>query len=85
MKDDFEGGATWAFEVGDQSMSCPIIVEDLDPPRQLMIEVYNSFLFIGLLLAAFWWHMLLQYLCSNIYLFVFCLFLNVPIPVLNSG
>ncbi|KAF3321836.1 transcription factor LHW-like protein [Carex littledalei] len=39
LKDDFEGGATWAFEVGAQSMSCPIIVEDLDPPRQLMIEM----------------------------------------------
>ncbi|KAJ4766694.1 Transcription factor-related family protein [Rhynchospora pubera] len=39
LKDDSEGGATWAFEVGAQSMSCPIIVEDLDLPRQLLIEM----------------------------------------------
>lgn len=39
LKDNFEGGATWAFEVGSQSMICPIIVEDLNPPRQLLVEV----------------------------------------------
>lgn len=39
LKDNFEGGATWAFEVGSQSMVCPIIVEDLNPPRQLLVEV----------------------------------------------
>jgi hypothetical protein len=38
-KDYFEGGATWAFEVGSQSMTCPIIVEDLDRPRQMLVEV----------------------------------------------
>ncbi|KAH0672182.1 hypothetical protein KY284_023269 [Solanum tuberosum] len=30
-EDPFEGGATWAYEVGSQSMVCPIIVEDLPP------------------------------------------------------
>lgn len=35
------GGATWAFEVGGQSMVCPIIVEDLGPPGQMLIEVCN--------------------------------------------
>ncbi|KMZ56558.1 hypothetical protein ZOSMA_93G00220 [Zostera marina] len=39
LKDNFEGGATWAFEVGSQSMICPIIVEDLNPPRQLLVEM----------------------------------------------
>lgn len=39
LKDNFEGGATWAFEVGNQSMVCPIIVEDLNPPRQMLVEV----------------------------------------------
>lgn len=39
LKDNFEGGATWAFEVGSQSMVCPIIVEDLNPPRQMLVEV----------------------------------------------
>ncbi|KAI3965458.1 hypothetical protein MKW92_043083 [Papaver armeniacum] len=37
-KDSFEGGATWAFEVGSQSMVCPIIVEDLNLPRQMLVE-----------------------------------------------
>ncbi|XP_026418586.1 transcription factor LHW-like [Papaver somniferum] len=38
-KDSFEGGATWAFEVGSQSMVCPIIVEDLNLPRQMLVEM----------------------------------------------
>ncbi|KAK9727061.1 hypothetical protein RND81_05G255500 [Saponaria officinalis] len=39
LKDNFEGGATWAFELGSQSMVCPIVVEDLNPPRQLLVEM----------------------------------------------
>ncbi|XP_022960615.1 transcription factor LHW-like [Cucurbita moschata] len=39
LKDNFEGGATWAFEVGSQTMVCPIIVEDLNPPRQMLVEM----------------------------------------------
>lgn len=39
LKDNFEGGATWAYEVGSQSMICPIIVEDLNQPRQMLVEV----------------------------------------------
>ena len=39
LKDNFDGGATWAFEVGAQSMVCPIIVEDLNPPRQMLVKV----------------------------------------------
>lgn len=38
-EDYFEGGATWAFDVGSQSMTCPIIVEDLDRPRQMLVEM----------------------------------------------
>ncbi|WVZ54337.1 hypothetical protein U9M48_005148 [Paspalum notatum var. saurae] len=38
-KDYFEGGATWALDVGSQSMTCPIIVEDLDRPRQMLVEM----------------------------------------------
>uniref|UniRef100_A0ACD5X3F6 Uncharacterized protein n=1 Tax=Avena sativa TaxID=4498 RepID=A0ACD5X3F6_AVESA len=38
-KDYFEGGATWAFDVGSQSMTCPIVVEDLDRPRQMLVEM----------------------------------------------
>jgi hypothetical protein len=39
LKDCFEGGATWAFDVGSQSMTCPIIVEDLERPRQMLVEL----------------------------------------------
>ncbi|KAK8641328.1 hypothetical protein V6N13_010740 [Hibiscus sabdariffa] len=39
IKENFEGGATWAFEVGSLPMICPIIVEDLNPPRQMFVEV----------------------------------------------
>ena len=35
------GGATWAFEVSGQTMICPIRVEDLNPPGQMLIEVYR--------------------------------------------
>ncbi|KAL5747705.1 hypothetical protein ACOSQ2_025002 [Xanthoceras sorbifolium] len=33
------GGVTWAYEVGGQTMVCPIIVEDLSPPGQMLIEM----------------------------------------------
>ncbi|XP_010267512.1 PREDICTED: transcription factor EMB1444-like isoform X2 [Nelumbo nucifera] len=34
-----DGGATWAFEVGGQTMVCPITVEDLNPPDQMLVEM----------------------------------------------
>ncbi|KAK8336374.1 hypothetical protein V6Z12_A09G116300 [Gossypium hirsutum] len=39
IKENFEGGATWAFEVGSQSMLCPIVVEDLNRPCQMLVEM----------------------------------------------
>ncbi|XP_075491629.1 transcription factor LHW-like isoform X4 [Primulina tabacum] len=39
LKNNFEGGATWAYEVGSQSMVCPLIVEDLNQPRQMLVEM----------------------------------------------
>ncbi|XP_074560994.1 transcription factor LHW-like isoform X3 [Curcuma longa] len=39
LKDNFEGGATWAFEVGTRPITCPIVVEDLNAPRQLLVEM----------------------------------------------
>ncbi|KAK8550770.1 hypothetical protein V6N12_039459 [Hibiscus sabdariffa] len=39
IKENFEGGATWAFEVGSLPIICPIIVEDLNPPRQMLVEM----------------------------------------------
>ncbi|KAI3453338.1 hypothetical protein Pfo_010001 [Paulownia fortunei] len=33
------GGVTWACEVGDQTMVCPLIVEDLITPGQMLIEI----------------------------------------------
>ncbi|KAK7261166.1 hypothetical protein RIF29_27471 [Crotalaria pallida] len=39
LKDNFLGGTTWAYEVGSQSIVCPFIVEDLNPPRQMLVEM----------------------------------------------
>ncbi|KAK3158711.1 hypothetical protein QOZ80_2AG0140590 [Eleusine coracana subsp. coracana] len=43
LKDDpsagSNGGATWAYEVAGQTMVCPIIVEDLTPPGQMLVEM----------------------------------------------
>nr|GMD14450.1 transcription factor LHW-like [Ipomoea batatas] len=39
LKDNFDGGATWAYEVGSQSMVCPIIIEDLNEPRQMLVKM----------------------------------------------
>ncbi|WVZ74238.1 hypothetical protein U9M48_022447 [Paspalum notatum var. saurae] len=43
LKDDASGasngGATWAYEVAGQTMVCPIIVEDLAPPGQMLVEM----------------------------------------------
>ncbi|KAL5068485.1 hypothetical protein RYX36_019372 [Vicia faba] len=36
---DKNHGATWAFEVSNPTMLCPIIVEDMDPPGQMLIEM----------------------------------------------
>ncbi|KAG2568093.1 hypothetical protein PVAP13_7NG291200 [Panicum virgatum] len=33
------GGATWAYEVAGKTMVCPIIIEDLSPPGQMLIEM----------------------------------------------
>ncbi|MCD7456929.1 hypothetical protein HAX54_033580 [Datura stramonium] len=32
-------GVTWACEIGDQTMVCPLIVEDLSTPGQMLIEI----------------------------------------------
>ncbi|BAT94866.1 hypothetical protein VIGAN_08151200 [Vigna angularis var. angularis] len=32
-------GITWAYEVGHETMLCPIIVEDMSPPGQMLIEM----------------------------------------------
>lgn len=53
LKDNFEGGATWAYEVGSQSMVCPIVVEDLNPPRQMLVEVMRMFSKVLLVLIYF--------------------------------
>lgn len=34
-----DGGVTWAYEVGNDAMVCPLIVEDLTTPGQMLIEV----------------------------------------------
>ncbi|KAM0015609.1 putative transcription factor bHLH family [Helianthus debilis subsp. tardiflorus] len=37
--DPSNNGVTWACEVGNQSMMCPLIVEDLSTPGQMLIEM----------------------------------------------
>lgn len=32
-------GTTWAFQLGGQTMVCPIVVEDTNPPGQMLVEV----------------------------------------------
>lgn len=66
LKDNFEGGATWAYEVGSQSMVCPIIVEDLNQPRQMLVEVGTSTNYIVLT----WIHLLLRNICICCLIFV---------------
>ncbi|KAG6492583.1 uncharacterized protein LOC122001394 [Zingiber officinale] len=39
LKDNFVGGATWAFEIGSKFLTCPIIVEDIDSPCQMLVEM----------------------------------------------
>ncbi|CAA3010832.1 transcription factor LHW isoform X1 [Olea europaea subsp. europaea] len=39
LRENLEGGATWAYEVGSQSMVCPIKVEDLNQPRQMLVKM----------------------------------------------
>ncbi|KAK1438551.1 hypothetical protein QVD17_04360 [Tagetes erecta] len=37
--DPNKSGVTWACEVGDQTMMCPLLVEDLSTPGQMLIEM----------------------------------------------
>ncbi|KAL2325247.1 hypothetical protein Fmac_024305 [Flemingia macrophylla] len=39
VADSKKGGITWAFEVAQQTMLCPIIVEDMSLPGQMLIEM----------------------------------------------
>lgn len=34
-----EEGATWAFELGGSTVPCPLIVENLNQPRQMLVEM----------------------------------------------
>ncbi|KAI7741130.1 hypothetical protein M8C21_000650 [Ambrosia artemisiifolia] len=42
--DPNNNGVTWACELGNQTMSCPLIVEDLSTPGQMLIETYSAVL-----------------------------------------
>ncbi|KAJ8650197.1 hypothetical protein MRB53_003220 [Persea americana] len=40
LKDSGGGmGTTWAFQLGGQTMVCPIVVEDTNPPGQMLVEM----------------------------------------------
>lgn len=34
-----QSGTSWAFELGSDVQVCPIVVEDLENPGQMLIEV----------------------------------------------
>ncbi|KAH9316348.1 hypothetical protein KI387_024975, partial [Taxus chinensis] len=38
-RDNLEGCASWALELSDQTMGCPIIVENLTQHRQMLVEM----------------------------------------------
>lgn len=38
-KDSKQNGSTWAFEVGNELLVCPIVVEDLSYPGHMLIEM----------------------------------------------
>lgn len=40
MKNSSQNGTSWAFEFGDGLQSCPIVVEDLEYPGHMLIEVF---------------------------------------------
>ncbi|KAL6499721.1 hypothetical protein OROGR_027631 [Orobanche gracilis] len=49
------GGATWGYEVGSRSTVCPIIVEDLNQPHQMLVEMLcegGSFLEIAAIIRG---------------------------------
>ncbi|KAJ7544494.1 hypothetical protein O6H91_09G080800 [Diphasiastrum complanatum] len=37
--EQLENGASWALDLGGQGMGCPIVVENLNQPRQLLVEM----------------------------------------------
>ncbi|XP_074560365.1 uncharacterized protein LOC141816492, partial [Curcuma longa] len=39
LKDNFVGGATWAFKIGSKFLTCPIIVQDINSPCQMLVEM----------------------------------------------
>ncbi|KAK9076630.1 hypothetical protein SSX86_004964 [Deinandra increscens subsp. villosa] len=39
LNDPSNNGVTWACEVGQQTMICPLVVEDLSTPGQMLIEM----------------------------------------------
>lgn len=39
-KGNLESGASWAVELGHETMGCPIIVENMSQPREFFIELF---------------------------------------------
>ncbi|KAJ7524263.1 hypothetical protein O6H91_18G084000 [Diphasiastrum complanatum] len=38
-QDKLENGASWALELGGPEMGCPVVVENLSQPRQMLVEM----------------------------------------------
>ncbi|KAH7299568.1 hypothetical protein KP509_24G018600 [Ceratopteris richardii] len=39
IKEDSDSGATWALDLGSGEKRCPIVVKDLNQPRQMLVEM----------------------------------------------
>ncbi|XWS67114.1 hypothetical protein CRYUN_Cryun05aG0259100 [Craigia yunnanensis] len=57
IKDGYQNGRSWAFEIGDELKICPIVVEDLAYPGHLLIEMlcneHGLFLEIAQVIRSF--------------------------------
>lgn len=54
--DSSQNGTSWAFEYGTGYQACPIVVEDLENPGHMLIEVFSL-----ILLALFFFFFLTQF------------------------
>ncbi|KAJ6865106.1 hypothetical protein NC651_035617 [Populus alba x Populus x berolinensis] len=47
-KENSQSGKSWAFEFGDELQICPIVVEDLAYPGQILIQACKGFHRLGI-------------------------------------
>lgn len=51
-----QSGTSWAFELGNEQQICPIVIEDLERPGHMLIEVYfvDIYVCVELLCSTEW-------------------------------